>query len=69
MSEEGKFWFGIAALATVAFTAMVAGCVVNAIHEDNAISAAIWAGKNPIDIYCAYNGGRDESACAIRANK
>nr|WP_249418324.1 hypothetical protein [Citrobacter freundii] len=46
MSEEGKFWFGIAALATVAFTAMVAGCVK---VIDGAI-AAFGAEPAPVDI-------------------
>ncbi|MBJ8869871.1 hypothetical protein I5421_05930 [Citrobacter braakii] len=71
MSEEGKFWFGIAALATVAFTSLVAGCVINAIHEDNAISTAIRAGENPMDAYCAYDGGGDhpDAVCVIRAGK
>jgi hypothetical protein len=32
MSEEGKFWFGIASLITSAFVAIVIACVVNALH-------------------------------------
>lgn len=71
MSEEGKFWFGIGFLVTVAFCTLVAGCVINAIHEDNAISSAIAKGVNPIDAYCAYNGGGDKSdpQCILRSNK
>lgn len=71
MNEDGKFWFGICALIVFAFCALVAGCVINAIHEDNAISAAIANGINPIDAYCAYNGGGDKSdpQCVLRSDK
>lgn len=48
MDEESKFWLGLASLLTIAFCSLVAGCVINAIHEDNAISAAIAKGVNPI---------------------
>lgn len=69
MSEEGKFWIVIAFLVVLAFTVLVSGCVINAMHEDNAISAAIRQGVNPMDAYCGYNSGgeRPNPICVARA--
>ncbi|HDG1101523.1 hypothetical protein PGO05_03690 [Klebsiella aerogenes] len=71
MSEEGKFWLSILMLFVVAVAVITVGVTVSSIHEDNAISAAIDKGINPIDAYCAYNGGNDhpEAQCVLRSTK
>ncbi|WP_370429333.1 hypothetical protein [Klebsiella aerogenes] len=69
--SEGKFWLSILALFVVAVAVITAGVTACSIHEDNAISAAINKGINPIDAYCAYNGGDNhpKAQCVLRSAK
>lgn len=69
--SEGKFCLSILFLFVVAVAVITAGVTISSIHEDNAISAAIAKGVNPIDAYCAYNGGgrQSDAQCVLRSNK
>lgn len=67
--SEGKLWLSISALLLTAVAVITVGCTVSSIHQDNAISAAIAKGVNPIDAYCAYNGGGEhpDPQCVLRS--
>lgn len=71
MSEEGKFWFSVGALAALVLCTLFLCFLLSAISEDRQIGAAIAKGVDPLSAYCAFNGGGDRSdiTCVLRAQK
>lgn len=64
--EELRNMVGLLAIAIV--ISSVAWSIASYNMDTNSkIDAAIKAGANPIDAYCAYSGGNESKPCLIRS--